>query len=495
MRSADEHLAPLQDLLDSILTRLCAVEGKVGIDGGASSPLAAGGPAAAAGDDAGPHPALVAYDEHVSRTVEPFAASCDAIGLGDVGTHVRGTWAGIRSIVELGSKSKRPSGDAAAALTPHLKPVQESVTKIRTARLDRKYDWHIKAITELLSVASWPVVSPPSMPTPTAFVKEAVGSSDFWSNKIRKEYKGKDDDASKAHIAFCDNMKKLILDLAAYVKEHHLSGLMWNSRGVDLADAAAAASAPAAAPKPTAAKPAAGGGGIGNMMAELSKKKNSDGTSAATGLKRVTKDQQTWRKEFNKEAAGKPAAGVGAAAATKKAPAAKSAAPKRGPPVMEYRDRGFKWAVENHTKDTAPAGGVLDVEVSDAKQQVYVYRCEGVTVRIKGKVKNVVLDECTKVSCLFETAISACELVNCKNMQIQATGTCPSFSIDKTDGCLIYISKEAVATSNIVTSKSSEMNVSWEDESGEVKEAPIPEQFQHKLVGGAVKSDVSDLYH
>ena len=38
--------------------------------------------------------------------------------------------------------------------------------------------------------------------------------------------------------------------------------------------------------------------------------------------------------------------------------------------------------------------------------------------------------------------------------------------------------------------------VSWQDaDSGEIKEAPIPEQFMHKLVNGSVESDVSDLNH
>ena len=37
--------------------------------------------------------------------------------------------------------------------------------------------------------------------------------------------------------------------------------------------------------------------------------------------------------------------------------------------------------------------------------------------------------------------------------------------------------------------------VSWPDDSGEIKEAPIPEQFMHKLVNGSVTSQVSDLYH
>jgi adenylyl cyclase-associated protein len=60
----------------------------------------------------------------------------------------------------------------------------------------------------------------------------------------------------------------------------------------------------------------------------------------------------------------------------------------------------------------------------------------------------------------------------------------------------VYLSEEAVSVTNFVTSKSTEMNVSWpDDKSGEQREAPIPEQFVHRLNRGAVTSEVSDLYH
>merc|ERR1719491_1548214 len=105
------------------------------------------------------------------------------------------------------------------------------------------------------------------------------------------------------------------------------------------------------------------------------------------------------------------------------------------------------------------------------------------------------MDSCIKTNLLFESAISSCEMVNCKKIQIQCTAVCPSYSIDKTDGCLIYLSKAAVPISKLVTTKSSEMNVSWEDEkSGEQVEVPVPEQFVHSLVNGALTSTVSDLY-
>jgi hypothetical protein len=39
---------------------------------------------------------------------------------------------------------------------------------------------------------------------------------------------------AKTHVAFCDALKKLILELAAYVQEYHLSGLLWNVNGIPI---------------------------------------------------------------------------------------------------------------------------------------------------------------------------------------------------------------------------------------------------------------------
>ena len=89
---------------------------------------------------------------------------------------------------------------------------------------------------------------------------------------------------------------------------------------------------------------------------------------------------------------------------------------------------------------------------------MYIYKCTGVTVQITGKLKSVILDSCTKCGVIFDTAISACEVVNCKSVQVQSTNVCPSFSIDKTDGCVVHLTNEAIGLTSFVTSKSSEMN-------------------------------------
>jgi adenylyl cyclase-associated protein len=107
---------------------------------------------------------------------------------------------------------------------------------------------------------------------------------------------------------------------------------------------------------------------------------------------------------------------------------------------------------------------VLTVEITDPKQQVYMFNCDHVTVQVTGgKLKSVILDKCEYCSVVFDTVISSAEIVHCKKIQIQTTGVCPSFSIDQTDGIVVYLSKESVATTNFVTSQSTEMNVSFPD--------------------------------
>ena len=200
------------------------------------------------------------------------------------------------------------------------------------------------------------------------------------------------------------------------------------------------------------------------------------------GLRKVTKDQQTWRKEFSGD---KPAV-----VAQKKAPVRKQNVTK-GPPSKKLL--GKKWMVENYSK----SDGVVTIEV-EPKFTVYVACCYEATLVISGKCNGVVLDASQKCQVVFDTCIASFEVVNCKSVKVQCKGTCPSIAIDKTDGILTYLSKETLSLTSFLTSKSSDMQVSFPNESGDMVEAPIPEQFRHTaaLVGGkpVLSTDVSDLY-
>lgn len=358
------HLKPLGGVLDNVIHRLAAIEAQLGITPSTNTAPSASSAAPTVIEEE-LHPRLTAYDEHVQRALIPLTEACTALGteMESVGSGISDVWAGMRGLVELGTKYKRPMGDVPTALSPHLKPCQDAIGKVNSARLDRKFDFHIKAVKEMLSCVSWVVISPP--PSPANFVKDTVGASDFWANKIRKEYKTNETEGP-VHLKFCDALKELVNDLSGYLKEHHLSGLAWNPHGQDFSEAKVGevSSAPA---KPTV-KTAAAGGGAGGIFDELKKKQTGAGDSAATGLKKVTKDQQTWRKEYKKPDGEMPVQSAPAATPAAK-PAANAGAKPLGPPKCEYQDRGCKWNVENQTKENCE-GGVCKVEVTDPKQQV-----------------------------------------------------------------------------------------------------------------------------
>jgi adenylyl cyclase-associated protein len=321
-------------------------------------------------------------------------------------------------------------------------------------------------------------------PAPREFIESAIGGSDYWANNIRKQYKGVNAD----QIEFCNTFKALLTGLVDYVKEHHLTGVTWNPKGVDAkgydaksagaasASSGAKAAAPAAAAaKPSATEPAAA------AKVDLFAALNKD-SAITSGLKKVTKDMQTWRSEYK---AGDAPAAAAAAPAVK--PAASAAVAMKYPPKCTFASN--KWSVEYQTAEQ----GVVDIAIEDKKETVYILGCVGATISIKGKCKSIVVDSCKKTKVIFQAAMASCEVVNCQRMQIVCEETVAAVAIDKTDGIVVTLPRSSLNT-EVVASKSSEMNLSWPDENGDMVEKPIPEQYVHRIQGMSVTANVSDLY-
>lgn len=87
---------------------------------------------------------------------------------------------------------------------------------------------------------------------------------------------------------------------------------------------------------------------------------------------------------------------------------------------------------------------------------------------------------------MVSSVVSSLDIVNCKSVQVQITGTTPTMSIDKTEGAQIYVSKESIGI-EIFTAKSSEINVLFE-EAGEWVEKAVSEQFKTVINGGKLES-------
>merc|ERR1712113_1074620 len=94
---------------------------------------------------------------------------------------------------------------------------------------------------------------------------------------------------------------------------------------------------------------------------------------------------------------------------------------------------------------------------------------------------NIIIDGCKKTAIVFESVVSSVEFINCQSVQMQVLGKVPTISVDKTDGCQMYLNQESVGA-EIVTAKSSEMNVMI-PKGDEFVEQPVPEQFKTVIKG------------
>lgn len=197
------------------------------------------------------------------------------------------------------------------------------------------------------------------------------------------------------------------------------------------------------------------------VFSELNK-----GEAVTAGLRKVTDDMKSKNRAdrsgvVSASAAPKPAAGAGPKA---------GAAPAK-PPKLALE--GKKWAVENQVGNSA-----IVLENVEPKQTIYVYNCTDCVIQVKGKANNITLDKCKKTGIVFESLVSACEVVNCTSMKVQCTGSAPTVAIDKVDGCQLFLGPAAYGAA-VTTAKSSEVNIvcTPADNTDDPVETAVPEQF------------------
>jgi len=213
---------------------------------------------------------------------------------------------------------------------------------------------------------------------------------------------------------------------------------------------------------------------MGGIFSELNK-----GTDISKGLKKVTKDMKTKNRTDNSSVV--PASSVPA----KTTPSKSGKQEVAKPPKLSLD--GNKWSIEWQQNNRE-----IVIQDTEPKHTLYIYKCTGSTIQIKGKVNAITMDACTKTAIVFETVVASMEIVNCNTVEVQITGKVPAIAVDKTDGCQIYLSKDALDT-EIVTSKSSAMNVlipgSTPDQ--DLVELPIPEQYRTVVKDGKLVTETS----
>ncbi|XP_062996884.1 adenylyl cyclase-associated protein 1 [Elgaria multicarinata webbii] len=433
-----------------------------------------------------------AFDSLLAGPVAEYVKISREIG-GDVQKHAEMVHAGLmteRTLLVMASQCQQPTANNFSSL---LKPISEQIQVVQSFREKNrgsKLFNHLSAVSESIPALGWVAMAP----KPGPYVKEMTDAAMFYSNRVLKEYK----DVDKKHVAWVKAYLSIWTELQAYIKEHHTTGLSWSKTGpipTDVGNGSRAPPLPCGGPPPPppgpppppAPAPTSSGSDDPASRSALFAQIN-QGEAITSGLKHVSDNMKTHKNPSLKNQGGSVRTGPKPFTAPKPACAinpSQKLPTKKEPPVLELE--GKKWRVEN--QENASNLVISDTEL---KQVAYVYKCVTSTLHIKGKINSITLDNCKKLGLVFDDVVGIVEIINSRDVQVQVMGKVPTISINKTDGCHIYLSKSSLDC-EIVSAKSSEMNVLVPTDSGDFNEFPIPEQFKTLWNGKKLVTTVTEI--
>lgn len=282
-------------------------------------------------------------------------------------------------------------------------------------------------------------------------------------------------------------------ELQAYIKEHHTTGLTWSKTGpvASTASALSVLSLGPGLPPPPPPPPPPGppllfeSEGIKEpsspsrsaLFAQLNQ-----GEAITKGLRHVTDDQKTYKNPNLRAHGGQSPSPTKSHTPGPKSP--QSHPSKKHTPVLELE--GKKWRVE-YQEDRND----LVISETALRQVAYIFKCGKSTLQIKGKINSIIIDNCKKFGLVFDNVVGIVEVINSKDIQMQVMGKVPTISINKTEGCHIYLSEDALDC-EIVSAKSSEMNILIPQD-GDYREFPVPEQFKTAWDGAKLITEPTEI--
>ncbi|XP_005917513.1 adenylyl cyclase-associated protein 2 [Haplochromis burtoni] len=439
------------------------------------------------GIDGGLSQCVEAFDVLMSGPVSDYLNNSRAIG-SEVEKHAEMVMNALqtqRAFIKMAATHQEP---AQTELQDLLKPISDHIQEIQSFRERNRGSSlfnHLSAVSESIPALGWVAVSQ----KPGPYVKEMNDAATFYTNRVLKDYKETD----RRHVDWVRSYLLIWTEMQAFIKQHHTTGLVWSKSGpiapASLFDSPPAPNAPCPPPPPPPppgpppvftdddAKPQADAAVAQHsaLFAQLNQ-----GMDITKGLKHVSDDQKTHKNPNLRSQQPTTAKGKNAG------PVASPTTPaQKRPPLLELE--GKKWRVENFEQKHD-----LVIEETELKQVAYVFSCNNSTLQIKGKINSIIIDNCKKLGVVFENVVGIVEIINCKSIQLQVLGTVPTISINKTEGCQVYLSKDSVSC-DIVSAKSSEMNIMIPEGEDDYREFPVPEQFKTVWNGAKLVTEPTEI--
>ncbi|KAL2080324.1 hypothetical protein ACEWY4_024117 [Coilia grayii] len=366
-----------------------------------------------------------------------------------------------RAFLNMASTHQEPAQTELADL---LRPLSEKIQEVQSFREKNRGSAlfnHLSAVSESIPALGWVAVAQ----KPGPYVKEMNDAAIFYTNRVLKDYK----DSDARHVDWVRSYLSIWTEMQAFIKQHHATGLAWSKDGPMAPASLSVPGSPASCPPPPpppppgpppvfldeAPKQDAPAAQRSALFAQLNQ-----GEAITKGLKHVSDEHKTHKnpglrsqggpqqQQQQQQQQASPAKSKGKKKQNKKHPPVQ---PPVHPPVLELE--GKKWRVEYQEQ-----AHDLVIDETELKQVVYIFSCNHSTIQVKGKVNSIIMDNCKKLGLVFDNAVGIVEVINSKDVKLQVMGKVPTISINKTEGCHVYLSEEAL-NCEIVSAKSSEMNI------------------------------------
>uniref|UniRef100_A0A4X1VPJ9 Adenylyl cyclase-associated protein n=1 Tax=Sus scrofa TaxID=9823 RepID=A0A4X1VPJ9_PIG len=435
------------------------------------------------GVNGGVAPSVEAFDKLMNGMVAEFLKKSRILA-GDVETHaemVHSAFQAQRAFLLMASQYQQPQENDVAAL---LKPISEKIQEIQTFRernRGSKMFNHLSAVSESIPALGWIAVGLEGLQTQLLFSSQAPLECVLGPQ------------GDLRHVDWVKSYLNIWSELQAYIKEHHTTGLTWSKTGpvASTASALSVLSLGPGLPPPPPPPPPPGPPPLfesegrreepspsrSALFAQLNQ-----GEAITRGLRHVTDDQKTYKNPSLRAPGGQTPSPTKSHSPGPKSP--HSHPPKKHAPMLELE--GKKWRIE-YQEDRND----LVISETELRQVAYIFKCNKSTLQIKGKINSIIVDNCKKFGLVFDNAVGIVEVINSKDIQMQVMGKVPTISINKTEGCHIYLSEDALDC-DIVSAKSSEMNILIPRD-GDYREFPVPEQFKTAWDGSKLVTEPTEI--
>ncbi|KAL5594177.1 hypothetical protein BROUX41_001222 [Berkeleyomyces rouxiae] len=432
---------------------------------------------------------IVKFDNFLKTSLANYVELSNKLGglVAEQASKVQEGFQEERNFLLLTTKAKKPDihGSEMALYQDLIKPINDALMAVinyKDSNRGSPMFSQLSTVSEGIMLLAWVTVEN----RPWKHVEESLGPSQFFGNRVLKEFREKD----PQQVEWVNSFYQVFRDLIEYTKEHFPHGIMWNPKGKPAAEVAAELATQSAPAVPAAPAPPAGGappppppgpppvlninaeapadqssgGGFGAVFSELNR-----GEDVTKGLKKVEKSQMTHKNPaLRTSSVVSEGSSRGKSPAPGKKPKPESMRMKK-PPRKELE--GNKWTIENFEKEQQPI--TIETTIS---QSILISKCNHTTIIVKGKGNTITVESTNRLSLVVDDLISTVDVVKSGNFALQVMGTVPTVLLDQVDGSEIYFSKESSDT-RVFTSKSVGVGINVIGDDDEYKELPLPAQI------------------